>query len=65
MPWEWPQKRQKDQKKEREKKKRKTYRFQMRQVGVWGNALGVWDGSAIKLSCDDHCTTVSVIKFIE
>ena len=30
-----------------------------------GDGLGVWDGNAIKLGCDDHCTTVNVIKFIE
>ena len=29
------------------------------------NGLGVWDGNAIKLSCDDHCKTINVIKFIE
>ena len=27
----------------------KTYGFQMRQVGGWGDALGVWDGNTIKL----------------
>ena len=32
--------------------------------GGWGG-LGVWDGNAIKLGCDDHCTTINVIKFIE
>ena len=26
---------------------------------------GVWDGYATKLGCDDHCTTIHVIKFIE
>ena len=31
-------------------------------VGGWA---GVWDGNAIKLGCDDHCTTINVIKFIE
>ena len=37
----------------------------MREVGGgWGNALGVWDGNAIKLDCDDRCTTINVIKFI-
>ena len=30
-----------------------------------GDGLGVWDGNAIKLGCDDHCTTINVIKFIE
>ena len=44
----------------------KTYGFQMRQVGRQGDALGVWDGNATKLGCDDFCcTTVNVIKFIE
>ena len=33
----------------------KTYGFQTRQVRV-RDALGVWDGNAIKLGCDDHCT---------
>ena len=37
----------------------------MRQVGVWGNALWVWDGNAIKMGCDDHCITVNVIKSME
>jgi len=37
----------------------------MRQVGGWEHALGVWDGNAVKLSCDDHCTTINIIKFIE
>ena len=23
----------------------------------WGDRLGVWDGNAVKLGCDDHCTT--------
>ena len=30
-----------------------------------GDALGVWDGNAIKLGCDDHCTTINAIKFIK
>jgi len=33
--------------------------------GGWRDTLGVWDGNAIKLGCDDHCTTINVIKFIE
>ena len=37
----------------------------MRQIGVWGDALGVWDGNAIKFGCDDYCTPINVIKFIE
>ena len=43
----------------------KTYGFQRRQAGGWGEGLGVWGGNAIKLGCDDHCTTINVIKFIE
>ena len=43
----------------------KTYGFQRRQVGTWGDGVGVWDGNAIKLDCDDHCTTINVIKFTE
>ena len=34
----------------------------------WGgdmDALRVWDGNALKFSCDDCCTTINVIKFIE
>ena len=30
-----------------------------------GDGLEVRDGNAIKLGCDNHCTTISVIKFIE
>ena len=30
-----------------------------------GDGLGVWDGNAIKLGCNDHCTTKNVIKFTE
>ena len=37
----------------------------MRQVVGWGDALAVWDGNAIKLGCDDCCTTMNVVKFIE
>ena len=31
---------------------------------LWGvgDALGVWDGNAIKLGCDDHWTTINVIN---
>ena len=29
------------------------------------DGLGVWDGNAIKLGWDEHCTTINVIKFIE
>ena len=32
----------------------KTYGLQMRQVGDGGDGLGVWDGNAVKLDCDDH-----------
>ena len=34
----------------------KTYGFQMRQVGVWGDELRVWDGHDVKFGCDDCCT---------
>ena len=37
----------------------------MRQVQGWRDAVGVWNGNAIKLGCNDHCTTINVIKFIE
>ena len=40
----------------------KTYGFQRRQFGGWGDALGVWDGNPIKLDCNDHCTTINVIN---
>ena len=33
----------------------------------WGvrDALVVLDGNAIKFGCDDSCTTINIIKFIE
>ena len=31
-------------------------------LGGWGGVPGVWDGNAIKLGCDDHCTTINVIN---
>ena len=27
-----------------------------------GDVLGFWDGNAIKLGYDDHCTTINVIN---
>ena len=42
----------------------KTYGFPMRQVGV-EDGLGMWDGNAKKSGCDDHCTSINVIQFIE
>ena len=36
----------------------------MRQV-EGGDALRVWDGNAIKFGCDDCCTIINVIQFIE
>ena len=30
-----------------------------------GDSLGVWDGNAIKLGCDDCCTPINVIKVIK
>ena len=35
------------------------------ETGLGGYGLAVWDGNAIKLSCDDHCTTINIIKFSE
>ena len=32
------------------------------ETGWGGDELGVWDGNAIKLGCDDCCTTINVIK---
>ena len=29
----------------------------------WRDMLGVWGRNAIKLGCDDPCTTINVIKF--
>ena len=37
----------------------------MRQVGGWLDVLGVWDENAIKLDCEDCCTTINEIKFTE
>ena len=34
----------------------------MRQVGGCRDALGVWDGNAIKSGCDNGCTTINIIK---
>ena len=33
------------------------------ELGLTDNS-GVWDGNAMKLVSDDHCTTINVIKFI-
>ena len=44
---------------------RKTYGFQMRQVGGWGDALWVWDRNAVKFGCDECCTPINVIKFMK
>ena len=33
---------------------------------LWGrDGLGIWDGNAIKLGCDDRCKMINIIKFIE
>ena len=32
---------------------------------ILGDGLGVWNGNSIKLGCDDCCTPINVIKFIE
>ena len=34
----------------------------MRQVGGWKDAVGVWNGNAIKLACDDRCTMINVTE---
>ena len=34
-------------------------------MGEGMDGLGVWDGSVVKLGCDDGCTTINMIKFIE
>ena len=42
----------------------KTYGYQRRQVGGEGWA-GSWGWKYCKMGCDDCCTTINVIKFIE
>ena len=34
-------------------------------LGQWGDALRVLDGNVVKLGCDDGCTTINIIKFID
>ena len=29
------------------------------------DGLGVWDGNPVKLGCDDCCTTINVIKYVQ
>ena len=29
------------------------------------DGLGIWDGNVLKLGCDDSCTTINIIKFID
>ena len=37
-----------------------------KEIGYGGrDGLGVWGGNAVKLGCDDDCTTINIIKFIE
>jgi len=43
----------------------KTYGFQIREFGEWGDTLRIWDGNDIKFGCYDLCTIINVIKFIE
>ena len=31
----------------------------------WEGWTGVWDGNVLKLGCDDGCTTINIITFIE
>ena len=46
------------------KKFKQTF-YQVKYIGSGGGSLGDWDGNAIKLGCDHHCTTINVIKFTE
>ena len=44
--------------------------FEKLMVSKWDrlgvrDMLGVWDRNAIKLGCDDPCTTINVVKFNE
>ena len=43
----------------------KILRFPNETGWGWGNILGGWDGNALKFGCNDRCTTINVIKFIE
>ena len=43
----------------------KTYGFQLRLVGRWGDALRVWNGNVVKFGCDVCCTPLNVIKLIK
>ena len=43
----------------------KNLRFPKETGCGWKGGLGIWDGNGIKLSCDDCCTTINVIKFTE
>ena len=36
-----------------------------KETGWWGDGLEIQDGNTLKLGCDDHCTAINVIKFIE
>ena len=36
----------------------------MRQVAGWRDAVRVWEGHAVKFGCNDCCTPINVIKFI-
>ena len=43
----------------------KTHGYQRRQVEGGWEGLGVWDENVLKFGCDDGCTTINIIKFIE
>jgi len=43
----------------------KNLRFPNETGWGWEDAPRVWEGNAVKFGCDDCCTTISVIKFIE
>ena len=37
-----------------------------KETGCGGRiGLGVWDGNVVKSGCDDGCTTINIIKFID
>ena len=42
-----------------------TIRDRLGLEGCGRDGLGVWDRNVIKLGCDDYCTTINVVKFIE
>ena len=43
----------------------KTYGYERRQVAGGGMGWRFWNGNVVKFGCDDGCTTINIIKFIE